>query len=267
MTATALFIASKILWMLAAPSTVLLLLAWLGVILLLRRNRGAGFACLFISLGVFSLIALFPVGPLLMGPLENRFPTVTTLPANVTGIIVLGGAVKPDISQARGIPSLNGDAERMTALAYLARQYPNARLAFTGGNGALVHGTMAEADVAREIFTELGVDQSRIVYEGQSRNTYENVLDLKALVHPQPGQNWLLITSAWHMPRSVGLFRHAGWPVLPYPVAYKTAPNLLTALQGSFPDRLGMVDLATHEWVGLTAYWLLGRTSALFPAP
>ncbi len=267
MTATLLFFASKLLWILAAPSMALLILAWAGLLLLLRRRRQAGFVCLFTALGIYSAIALLPIGVWLLGPLENRFPVVTSLPANVAGIIVLGGAVDPDTSKVRGIPTLNDDAERMTSLVYLARQYPDARLAFTGGNGALAHGTLAEADVARELFTELGVDQSRIVYEGRSRNTYENAVLLKALVKPQPGQLWLLDTSAWHMPRSVGIFRRVGWPVEPYPVAYKTAPDLLSAIHGSFPQRLEMVDLAAHEWFGLTAYYLLGRTSALFPAP
>jgi uncharacterized SAM-binding protein YcdF (DUF218 family) len=264
--ATFLFVVSKLLWFLAAPSMVLLLLAWAGL-LLLRRHRRLGQLCLVVSLGSLTLIAFLPIGPIMLAPLENRFPPLTTLPANVTGIIVLGGAVDPDISQARGIPTLNADAERMTALVYLARQYPNARLAFTGGNGALVHGSMAEADVARQLFTELGADQSRIVYESQSRNTYENAVLLKALLKPQPGQLWLLVTSAWHMPRAVGLFRRAGWSVLPYPVAYRTAPDLLTAFHATFPQRLEMVDIATHEWIGLIAYWLLGRTSAIFPKP
>lgn len=267
MIATALFVASKLLWILAAPSMVLLILAWIGLLLLLRHHRQPGFACLFVSLGSYTAIAVLPVGQLLLGPLENRFPVVTVLPANVAGVIVLGGAVDPDISKDRGIPTLNDDAERMTALVYLAHQYPKARLTFTGGNGALVHGSMAEADVARELFTELGVDQSRMVYEGHSRNTYENATLLKALVKPQPGELWLLVTSAWHMPRSVGIFRHVGWQVEPFPVAYRTRPALSFALNGSLPQRLEMVDLATHEWFGLTAYWLLGRTSALFPAP
>lgn len=267
MAGTTLFLASKLLWQLAAPSTVLLLLAWAGLLLLLGRHRRAGLTCLLISLSAFTIIALLPVGPLMLATLEDRFPVVKVLPAHITGVIVLGGAVDPDISEARGIPTLNGDAGRMTALAYLARRYPDARLAFTGGNGAIIHGAMSEADIAREIFSELGVDQSRIVYESRSRTTYENAVLLKALLKPQPGQLWLLVTSAWHMPRAVGLFRHAGWTVLPYPVAYKTAPTLLSDLHGNFPERLGMVDLAAHEWCGLTVYWLLGRTSALFPAP
>ena len=264
--ASFLFVISKLLWLVAAPSTLLLLLAWAGL-LLLRRHRRLGLLCLLVSIGTFTIIAFLPAGPLMLGQLENRFPSVKVLPANVTGIIVLGGAVDPDVSAARGMPTLNTDAERMTALVYLSRQYPNAVLAFTGGSGELVHGAMTEADVAREIFGELGVNQDRIVYESKSRTTYENAVLLKKQLNPQPGQLWLLVTSAWHMPRAVGLFRHAGWTVLPYPVAYKTAPDLLTGLHHTFPERLEMVDRATHEWFGLTAYWLLGRTSAFFPAP
>lgn len=247
---------------------MLLALAAIGLVLQFGRFRKASLTCLSLSLGILTLIAVLPIGASMLAPLENRFPQVKPLPANVTGIIVLGGATSPGMSAARGIPSLNGDAERMTTLVMLARQYPNARLAFTGGNGTLIHGATTEADVARQLFTQLGVDQSRIVYEDRSRTTYENVLFLKALLKPQPGQLWLLVTSAWHMPRAVGLFRHAGWPVLPYPVGYKTAPGLmLNELHDDFPARLGMVDQATHEWIGLIAYHLLGHTSALFPAP
>ena len=264
---TALFILSKLLWQLVTPSTVLLVLAGIGLLLQFARRRSASLICLSVALGTLTLIAVLPIGDWMQAPLENRFPPVKALPANVTGIIVLGGAVNPDLSAAHGMPSLNSDAERMTSLVMLARRFPDARLAFTGGNGALVHGSTTESDVARALFTELGVDQSRIIYEDRSRTTYENAVLLKALLKPRPGQLWLLVTSAWHMPRAVGLFRHAGWSVLPYPVAYKTAPGLLTAMHESFPERLAIVDQATHEWIGLAAYWLLGDTSALFPAP
>jgi uncharacterized SAM-binding protein YcdF (DUF218 family) len=261
-----LFFAEKILWLFAAPSTLLLAMAVIGLLLQFGRHRVASMSCLSVSLGAFALIAILPIGAWMLAPLENRFPEVKTLPANITGIIVLGGATSPDITAARGMPSLNADAERMTTLVALSRQYPNAKLAFTGGNGTLIHSPMTEAVVAREIFTELGVDQSRVTYEDRSRTTYENALFLKALMKPLPGQQWVLITSAWHMPRAVGLFRRAGWPVLPYPVGYKTAPGV-NGLHDGFPAKLGMVDQASHEWIGLVAYWLLGHTSALFPAP
>jgi uncharacterized SAM-binding protein YcdF (DUF218 family) len=261
-----LFLISKLLWLAVTPSTLLLVLGLAGLALQFR-HRTASLICLTLSLGMFALIAAFPINAMLMAPLENRFPEVRTLPANVTGIIVLGGAVETDLSAARGMPSLNNAAERMTSLVYLARQYPAAKLAFTGGNGALIHGPTTESDVARALFTQLGVDQNRIVYEDRSRTTYENAILLKALLQPRPGQLWLLVTSAGHMPRAVGLFRRAGWTVLAYPVGYKTAPGLFTDLHTSFPDRLAMVDLASHEWIGLVSYWLLGHTSALFPAP
>jgi uncharacterized SAM-binding protein YcdF (DUF218 family) len=262
-----LFILSKLLWLLLAPSMLLFVLAWLGLLLVFRQHRRTGLTCLSVSLSSIALIAFLPVGDLMLAPLENRFPEVTRLPADLTGIVVLGGAVEPDLSAARGMPSLNAAAERMTTLVYLARRYPEAELAFAGGNGDLIHGRTTEASVARELFTQLGLDQNRIVYESRSRTTYENAILLKALLKPRPDQLWLLVTSAWHMPRAVGLFRHAGWFILPYPVGYKTAPSLMMAIRGSLPDRLSMVDMATHEWIGLTTYWLLGRTSALFPAP
>ena len=262
-----LFAISKLLWLVCAPSMALLLLACLGLGLLYARRRRSGLCCLTLSLGAFLAIAVLPIGDLALGTLENRFPELRPLPSRVTGIIVLGGAVETSISEARGMPSLNGAAERMTSLVSLARYYPQARLAFTGGNGLLIHGGMSEATVARQLFTELGLDQSRITYEGRSRTTYENAVLLKAEMHPEPGETWLLVTSAWHMPRAMGLFRKAGWDVIADPVGYKTAPGLLMAFRGTFPERLSMVDLAAHEWAGLLAYWLMGRTSALFPAP
>ncbi len=262
-----LFLVSKLLWLIAAPSMLLLLLALLGLGLVLCQRRRAGVTCLSVALAAFAAIAFLPVGAAMLAPLENRFPELQTLPATVTGIIVLGGAVETDLSAERGMPSLNAAAERMTSFVALARHYPEARLAFTGGNGEIIHGSMTEADVARMLFDELGLGNRSIIYESQSRTTYENVERLKAIVKPQPGQTWLLITSAWHMPRSVGLFRRAGWPVLPDPVGYKTGPGLIMAFRDTFPDRLGMVDLAAHEWVGLAAYRLMGKTSALFPAP
>jgi uncharacterized SAM-binding protein YcdF (DUF218 family) len=261
------FVISKLLWLVCAPSMALLIIGCIGLALVARHRRRAGLACLSVSLGAFAAIALLPIGDLLLGTLENRFPEVRTLPPDVSGIIVLGGAVETDLSEARDMPSLNEAAERMTSLVTLARHYPKAQLAFTGGNGLLIHGKMNEATVARDLFTALGVDQSRMVYEGRSRTTYENAVLLKAQLHPKPGETWLLVTSAWHMPRSVGLFRHAGWDVLPYPVGYKTAPDPIMTFRGSFPERLEMVDVASHEWSGLVAYWLMGRTSALFPAP
>ena len=123
---------------------------------------------------------------------------------------MLGGAVDQNLTEARGIPALNGAAERMTEFVVLARRYPEAKLVFTGGQGSLVHGGTTEADVARRLFDALGVPEARVTYEDEARNTWENALLTRRLVEPKPGETWLLVTSASHMPRSVGAFRQAG---------------------------------------------------------
>lgn len=186
---------------------------------------------------------------------------------HVDGVIVLGGAVDQNLTEARGIPALNGAAERMTEFVALARRYPEARLVFTGGQGSLVHGGLTEADVARRLFTALGLPEARVTYEDQARNTWENAVFTHRLVEPRPGETWLLVTSASHMPRSVGAFRRAGWQVVPWPVNYRTGHSLAALYDAPFPDRLQMLESGLREWLGMAVYRALGRSDALFPAP
>jgi uncharacterized SAM-binding protein YcdF (DUF218 family) len=262
------FVLGKLVGMLASPGTLLLLCCVAGLFLT-RRRRPSPFGrfLLWLGIGGFVVVLLLPVDQWALLPLEDRFPQVAQPPEHVDGIIVLGGAVMPEMTADRGIPSLDDAAERMTAAVALARRYPTARLVFTGGQGALIPGAVMEADVARELLLSLGVPPDQLTMERNSRTTYDNAVMTKALVHPQPGQTWILITSAWHMPRSVGLFRAADWPVLPWPVGYKSSHDLLLWLPSTLANHLGLLDTAAHEWIGLVAYRLLGRTDALFPGP
>ena len=261
-----LYAASKILWFVLRPATFALLLALVGLALMWRGRR-TGRWLLLLGLGFFVLMLATPIAPLVVMPLEDRFARPTEMPAHVDGIIVLGGAVDQNITEARGIPSLNGAAERMTELVALARKYPDARLVFTGGQGSLVHGSLSEADVARALWTAMGVDPARVVYEDQARNTFENAVLTRALVQPRPGETWLLVTSASHMPRSVGAFRAAGWNVVPWPVNYRTGHGFAALYDAPFVERIGQFEVGLREWIGLAAYRLMGRTDALFPAP
>lgn len=200
-------------------------------------------------------------------PLENRFPQPSLADLHPTGAIVLGGAVQPgDVPATRGVATLNDMAERMTRAVELARRFPDMRLVFTGFSASLAPDGPSEADVARRFFEEQGVDPARIVYEDRARNTFENAVFSKPLVSPQPGETWLLVTSAFHMPRSVGIFRKVGWDVVPYPVDFRTpvgpAGYAFDIASGSRD-----LDLALHEWIGLLAYRLTGKTSSLFPGP
>jgi uncharacterized SAM-binding protein YcdF (DUF218 family) len=235
-------------------------LLWLG--LLLRCPR-----ILILGAGLLTICILLPVGAWAINPLEDRFPAVTTPPAHVDGIIVLGGAIDDITSQDRHTPILTGAANRLTTFLILAKQYPNAKLVFTGGSGDLAQGIATEAPFARDFLASLGLPPDRVTYEQNSRTTWENAVETNRLVQPKPGETWILLTSAFHMPRAMGVFRAAGWQnLLAWPVGYRSRDHI-AAWQPGLGGELAGLDLAAHEWQGLLVYWLQGHSSALFPAP
>jgi uncharacterized SAM-binding protein YcdF (DUF218 family) len=252
----------QVLGVFARPVTDLIL-ATLVVLLVTMRWRWLRTACAALWIALLVL----PVQQWAALPLEDRFPRPPP-PAHVDGVVVLGGALEMFISADRHVPSLNAAAERMTELVALARQYPDARIVFTGGYASLLSGGMAEAEVARQVVERLGVPPGRVLFESSARDTFDNATFSKALAHPQPGETWLLVTSALHMPRSVAIFRKAGWPILPWPVAYSTPLNFVAAsLLTSVAQKAEVLDAAAHEWIGLLVYRLEGRTDTLLPSP
>lgn len=259
------FVLSKVIWAVARPSVLLVLLAAAGLGLGWAGRRRAGRALLLAGVGGLVTALLLPVDRWALRPLEQRFPRIAA-PDRVDGIVVLGGAVETMLSEDRGLPSLNAAAERMTEFVALARRYPQARLAFTGGSGLLI-GTGPEAGPAQALFASLGLPPERVIFESRSRTTWDNAVFSYDLLHPAAGETWLLVTSASHMPRAMAVFRRAGWHVLAWPVGYKTLHNGPWLPETGYAERLELLDWAAHEWVGLIAYRLLGRSDALFPAP
>jgi uncharacterized SAM-binding protein YcdF (DUF218 family) len=262
----ALFVLSKLFWFVARPGTFALLLALAGLAAVWRGRRWGRWP-LLAGLGFYLSLMALPLHIWVQMPLEDRFPRPAEAPTRVDGIVVLGGAVEQGLTEARGIPALNGAAERMTEPVVLMRRYPEARLVFTGGQGSLVHGEATEADVARQLWTDMGVPPERMLFETAARNTHENAVLTRELAKPRPGETWLLVTSASHMPRSMGVFRQAGWRLVPWPVNYRTGRSLDVWYNATFPTRLSEFEWGLREWVGLVAYRLLGRTDAVFPAP
>ncbi len=257
---------AKFSWALVSPDSLLLIVgvgAWLAAAL----NRAQLARRLASILALFAiLIAFFPVGEWLIAPLEKRFPSNVALPADATGIIVLGGAIAPVLSASWNQPELNDAAERMTTFAYLSGLYPNAQLVFTGGNGRVLQQAFPEAESAQILFEQLGLSERAVIYESQSRNTIENVRNSKDLVQPEPEQSWILVTSAYHMPRAVGVFCKHQWPVTPYPVDHHTAAGSMLRIQYDFSGNLAQLKLALREWLGLLAYGISGQTTKLFPS-
>lgn len=263
---TLFFWLSKTGWALAAPGS-LLVFAAIALWLLLKLNavrlarRLAGLTALALT-----LIALFPIGEWLLYPLESRFPQNPALPDHIDGIIVLGGTVDPAVSASWDQVETRATAEREFAFLALARRHPQARLVFTGGSGSLANQEGKEADWTRKLFAQQGLDVTGVTFERNSRNTYENALYSKRLVEPRPDENWLLITTAFHMPRSVGVFCKAGFPVIAYPVDHWTLRNNLLRTEWEFAANFYDVNIALQEWVGLLVYRLTGKTTGLLPA-
>lgn len=263
----ALFLASKLFWFAVRPNTLALVLALVGLVLVWRGRWRGGRWWLAAGLGYYLFILATPASQFIAIPLETRFARPDPAPARVDGVVVLGGAVDQVLTEAHGIPALNGAAERMTEMLALAHRYPDAKLVFSGGQGTFVQGDITEADVARRLWTAMGLPEGRVLYEDRSRNTHENAVFTKAMVQPKPGETWLLVTSAQHMPRSMGVFRAAGWDPVPWPVNYSTGGTPRAWYDAPFPTRLNQFEGALREWVGLLAYRLLGRTEALLPSP
>lgn len=262
------FTLSKILGFFATPSNLLISIGVLGLVLLCTRFTRLASWLIVTSLVLLAIAGLSPLGNALILPLEQRFPPWEPSRGVPDGIVLLGGMIAPEVSAARDTVALNEAAERITATAELARRYPNARIVMTGGSGALIFEEGIEAIFAVRQLEALGVAHDRISAEEQSRNTVENAVFSRRAANPKAGERWLLVTSASHMPRAVGVFRAVGFDVEAYPVDWRTrGPTDLTRPFASLSEGLQRTDTAAHEWVGLFAYWMTGKTSALFPAP
>jgi uncharacterized SAM-binding protein YcdF (DUF218 family) len=266
------FLLAKILGFFALPSNILILLGLIGIALMATRHARAGHRLAVIALVLIAIAGLSPLGNALILPLEERFPawdgSRDTSRGAPAGIVSLGGAFDTVVAPARGEVALNEAAERLTAVAELARRYPDARIVFSGGLGRIIYEGVTEASLAARLFDSFGIASERIALEDRSRDTDENARFTKELLDPKPGERWLLVTSAHHIPRAVGVFRAVGFPVEAFPVDYRTrgAIDLLRPFS-NVGDGLRRTDTAAREWVGLLIYWLTGRTKELFPAP
>ncbi len=263
---TLFFLISKIAWLFLAPDSLLLIIFLCGLFFLYSGKLFLAKLFLTASIVSLTLIALFPFDEWLAYPLESRFPANPELPTSVDGIIVLGGSVRALESAQWSQVELGEAAERITAFVTLSRQYPQAMLVYSGGSSLVLHQEIREADIVFKLFDELGLDSSRIIFERESRNTYENVLNSKSLIDFDNEQTWVLITSSAHMPRSTGIFCQQQWAVIPYPVDHNTSPERLLRVEFDLPGNLGLLSSTLHEWIGLGVYYVTGKTDSLLPS-
>lgn len=258
---TVFFIASKLIGALLRPDTwIVIALACIVLALILQRRRTALWIS-SISLGLLVALSALPLGNLLLQPIERRYPANPRLDT-VDGIIVLGGGEDARASAYWGQVQLKEGAERFTAAVELARQFPKAQVLFTGGSGALrdvAGAATSEASIAERFFLEQGLAPDRLLLEGQSRNTAENARLSLTLADPAAEETWVLVTSAFHIPRAMRSFDAAGWDgLVAWPVDYRTS-GFGDGIGWDLTGNLSILQTAIREHVGQLAYRLTGR--------
>ena len=262
------FYLSKTLGFFILPSNFLCALLVLGIAL--RKTRFARSARTMSSFAIIALLVIVfsPLGTLLILPLEERFaqPDDAAPVEAPFGIIVLGGAIDTILSQARGTVSVSEAGERLFEAVKLAHRFPKARILFTGGHGRILYRSMSEADAVERLFLQMGISPDRLIFERKARNTWQNAKYTKALIKDHASERWLLITSAYHMARSVGCFNKVGLDTIPWPVDYRSrgASDVYRLLDVATKG-WRRTDTAVREWVGLIVYRLTGRTSEFLP--
>ena len=248
----------EIVWSLLQPSTVLVVLLALAFVALAADARGGASVLLLLVLAA-ALGALFlPYEGWLAGDLESQVPPPDELPADVDGIVVLGGAVEWRVSAARDQLAVDGAAERLMAAKALKQRYPQARLVLTG----LFADTVA-SDFRRQPEPQsllFGAEMGDVLFLGSARSTYEDALVTLESVSPAPGDTWLLVTSALHMPRALGTFRQLGWTLVPYPVDYRTTGTPELRWRPRLGETLAELDRVVRE---RGALWIYRRTGRL----
>lgn len=262
---TLFFYLSKFAWALLSPGNLLIFLFVFGILLLVFNRQKLAKIILIPAALLAFLVLSFPIGDYLIQPLENRFSPPKTLPDDIDGIILLGGGEDLQRSLSWQVAELGLAGDRYIATKKLADLYPNARVIFTGGSGSVfLQDFDRESHIAEQILADLGLDLSRLELESNSRNTYENFKNIKPIT--RSGSSYLLVTSAFHMPRSVGIARQFEIDVIAYPVDFRSNSSEFRRVNFDLFDHLKSLEPAVSEWLGLLAYYLSGKTAEFFPA-
>lgn len=261
------FFLSKVFWFFVQPLNLAIILLLAGLVAGFFGSRRLLKTGAFLAAFIMVLSVWTSFGAMIMTPLEERYQRPAA-PQRVDGIVVLGGGMEGAINLARGGYELSTAGDRFVETAILARRYPDAKVVVSGGAGELILEGEGDAVTAQRLLTALGVAPERLVLESESRNTYENAVFTRKLVMPKPGETWLLVTSAFHMPRSKALFDKVGFETTPWPVDYRTSGREGVGLFTDNPvDSLQTTTMAIKEWIGLFVYWATGKIDRLYPGP
>ncbi len=230
----------------------------------LLKKQKIGLTVLIFNCVFLLIISILPIGKFLLYQLEKKYHNYTLMPKKVDGILILGGASNPYLSQEYERIILNNSSERLIEAIILIKKYKDAKIIFSGGLGDINYPNLDHAKVARDLFISMGVDVTKILFENKSRNTYENILFSKKVADIKDNEKWILITSAFHMNRAMLIAKKHKWKLKPYPVDFRLPKEFNFKLSFSLLSNIRTLNMSLREWVGLLAYYLMGRTSGIY---
>ena len=252
------FYLSKLLWFIINPFNVLIIIIIIGYLSNIFNLKCLSKSFYIFALFIFCISAVVPTGSYLYYLLEKNYYSQNYLPETIDGILILSGASNPYLTKEHNQINLNGSVERLTESVSLIKKYPTAKIIFSGGTGSLKYIDLDHASVAKNFFSNMGIDSNKIYYERKSRNTYENILFSKKIANPKKNEKWLLVTSAYHLNRSLGVSEKLEWIFIPYAVDFEKSKKFSWDFPYNFLRNISEFNQATHEWIGLFAYYLLG---------
>ena len=250
------FYLSKLLWLFFNPFNLILIFFIIGFISNLIKYKKISLFFYISSLLIFFIAGVLPTGSYLNYLLEKKFHETNYLPNTVDGILILSGATNPILTKEYNQINLNSSVERLIESILLIKKYPKALIVFSGGLG--------HARVARDFFYNMDISLNNFIFEKKSRNTFENILFSKKMIDPKSNERWLIVTSAFHMDRSLAISKKLEWKFIPYVTDFNQRKNFSWKLTLNFLDNFYEFEKASHEWVGLISYYFLGRSAYIF---
>ena len=258
------FYLSKILWLIVNPFNIFILITLFTMFLYFINSRRLSLIIYLINFIFIALISFLPIGSYLTYIIEKEFHTNTKIPERVDGILILGGATNPLLFKEFDQISLNGSAERLVESVMIIRKFEKAKVIFSGGSGIVNRSDLGHSQVAKLFYKKMGVDINKIFFEDKSRNTHENIIYSKKIAKPKKNENWLLITSAFHMKRALLIAEKNNWKFIPYAVDFKNIKEFKLTPNLNLLSNLNSFQSGLHEWLGLVSYYLMGRTEKFF---
>ena len=258
------FYLSKILWLILNPFNIFIFVILLSIFLYFVKLRRLGLIIFLINFVFIVLISFLPIGSYLIYNIEKEYHSYIKPPDQVDGILILGGATNPLLYNEYDQISLNGSSERLVESVFIIKKFDKAKVIFSGGSGILNRPDFDHARVAKSFYNKIGIEIDKIIFEDNSRNTYENIIYSKKIANPKINENWLLITSASHMKRALLIADKNNWKLIPYAVDFKNIKNFKLIPNLKLLKNLNTFQQGSHEWLGLISYYLMGRTHKVF---